>query len=235
MRPRPLAGNVFLFAQASRLVRQPFGGSGGRALRGSAQAEPDWPLAKCKESPFPKKIVSQIGWLHSGGYMINLDDQHWKTFQGAYRRPYDASNRLRELEFGPKDIKAIWKEFWNELHHQGNVDTASYAVVPQLARICIARGLLDWNVFGLVATIEECRTSPQNPPIPSWLESDYHSAIMQLAEFGARHFSETWPKELTLSFLVIASYAKGLRKQGKILITFTEDDELDAILGGSSD
>ena len=140
--------------------------------------------------------------------------------------PYDASVRLRELEAGANKISVLWEEFWNELHHQGDVDIASYAVIPQLVRICVAGDLLDWNVFAIVAAIEECRVFGKNPPLPQWLENDYHAAIKKLAAFGAQRFSKDWPKELTQSFLSVAAFANGLPNYGRILVTFT-DDELD--------
>jgi hypothetical protein len=161
--------------------------------------------------------------------MIELSDSIWKTLKGGYRINYDASKRLRELEGGGQDLTSIWDEFWQELHHQGDVDIASYATVPELVRICIKRGLMDWNTFALVACIEECRLfRKQNPALPTWLEMDYHSAIRKLAEFGAQHFSEDWSKELAESFLAVAAFAKGLSKQGRMLATFT-DDELDEV------
>jgi len=92
--------------------------------------------------------------------MIELNDPQWKTLNGGYRLPYDGSARLLELDSGSTDTKNIWEEFWNELHHQGDVDIASYAVIPQLVRICIKRELLDWNIFalgGLVAIAEPFR------------------------------------------------------------------------------
>jgi len=158
--------------------------------------------------------------------MIKLDDPKWKMLNGGYRLPYDASVRLLELESGAIHIEQIWKEFWNELHHQGDVDLASYAAVPEIVRICIHRQLLDWNAFALIATIEECRVFGENPKIPQWLESDYLCAIKQMAEFGAQQFSKTWSKEFAQSFLAVAAFAKGLPKNGRLLITFS-DNELD--------
>ena len=160
--------------------------------------------------------------------MIELDDPKWKTLNGGYRLPYDGSVRLNQLDAGSNETEPIWEEFWNELHHQGDVDLASYAVVPQLVRICIKRGLLDWNVFALVATIEECRIFGENPAVPDWLEDDYNSAVVKLAEFGAEHFAREWSKELLQAFLAVAAFAKGAAQTGRLLITFS-DDELNEV------
>jgi hypothetical protein len=156
--------------------------------------------------------------------MIKLDDPIWDTFNGGYRTPYNASAQLQELESGSDDTDKIWEEFWNELHHQGDVDLASYAVVPQLVQICITRNLMDWNVFSLVAVIEECRIFGKNPSLPTWLENDYHSAIKKLAEFGVRNFSQDWQKELTQSVLAVAAFAKGFPNTGRMLIEFPDDE-----------
>lgn len=156
--------------------------------------------------------------------MIKLDDPIWGTLKGGYRTPYNASNRLRELENETINSEEIWEEFWEELHHQGDVDIASYAVVPHLVRTCITRNLMDWNVFALVATIEECRLFGKNPPVPSWLESDYHLAIRKLAVFGAEKFSQDWPKELIQTFLAVAAFAKDSPNTGRMLIKFSDDE-----------
>jgi len=161
--------------------------------------------------------------------MIKLDDPIWDTFIGGYRTPYNASSCLKELEEGSTDLEEIWEEFWNELHHQGDVDVASYAVVPQLVRICVARNLLDWNVFALVAAIEECRIFGENPTVPNWLEKDYGSAIKELAKYGAQNFSKDWPKELTQSFLAVAAFAKGAPNTGRILSQFSDEEMKEVI------
>jgi hypothetical protein len=156
--------------------------------------------------------------------MIKLDDPIWDKFVGGCRTPYNASTRLQELENGSSHTGEIWEEFWNELHHQGDVDIASYAVVPHLVRISVTRNLLDWNVFALVAAIEECRLFGKNPSIPDWLASDYHSAVKKIAEFGALNFSKDWPRELTQSFLAVAAFAKDSPNTGRILIEFPDDE-----------
>jgi hypothetical protein len=161
--------------------------------------------------------------------MLDLSDPLWKTFKGGYRLPYDASAPLRELETGDDhDVDSILNEFWKKLHHQGDVDIASYAAVPHLVRIWIERNRLDWDVFAIVACIESCRIFGRNPTLPGWLESDYHSAIKKLAEYGAHRFAEDWCRELTVSFLAVAAFAKGLSKQGRVLAEFT-DDELERV------
>lgn len=154
---------------------------------------------------------------------------------------YDASEALKQLEAGEDDkavLDAIWDELCENLHHQGNVDIASYAAVPQIARICIERELMDADGFGLVATIEECRIFRDNPPLPEWLEADYQIAIKELALFGAQKFSEDWSPGLTSAFLSVAAFAKESPNTGRILITFGEDEineAYEAVFGESEE
>lgn len=140
---------------------------------------------------------------------------------------YDASDALKRLEAGEDDkavLDAIWDELWENLHHQGDVDIASYAAVPQIVRICIQRGSMDSNAFGIVATIEECRLFGENPPLPDWLETDYQIAIKELALFGAQKFSEEWSAGLTSAFLSVAAFAKELPNTGRILNELGEEE-----------
>ncbi len=156
--------------------------------------------------------------------MIELDDPVWGTLNGGYRVPHDASVRLRELKAGSTDRKLIWDEFFEELHHQGDVDIASYAAVPQLAKICIGQEILDWECFTLVAVIEESRVFNQNPGLPDWLETDYHAAIKALSKFGFQRFQHDWPEELTRSFFSVTAFASGLPNMGRFLIEFSDDE-----------
>jgi hypothetical protein len=63
--------------------------------------------------------------------MLPLDDPRWRSYKGGYQAPYDASPGLRRLLADGPD-EELWEEFWNELHHQGDVNQASYAAVPWL-------------------------------------------------------------------------------------------------------
>lgn len=117
--------------------------------------------------------------------MISLDDDKWKEFSGGYRVPYDASIALRAMEGGADE----WDELWEELHHQGDVGVASYAVVPHLVRIASGATNRDWNFYALVATIEIERHRKGNPPMPAWLKADYDSAIAQASALALADLS----------------------------------------------
>ncbi|MBS1507057.1 MAG: hypothetical protein JSS79_10465 [Bacteroidetes bacterium] len=101
--------------------------------------------------------------------MITLDDKLWKELKGGYKVVYDVSVPLRKLERSndKKEINKIYEELWNELHHQGDVELASYLALPQLVRIAKDKKLFDWNVLAICVTIEQQRHQEKNPPLPT--------------------------------------------------------------------
>src|SRR5437867_10950366 len=103
-----------------------------------------------------------------------IEDTRWKTLKSAYRSTYDPRGVLRQLAEQPSE--AAWNELWNELHHQGDVDDASYAAVPVLAEIHRNSRALGWNVYALCAAIETERHRKANPPLPKWVQDEYESA-----------------------------------------------------------
>ena len=65
---------------------------------------------------FPKKSINEPS--------LDLNDPRWKELEGGYRGSYcDASVPLRRLEQATTITEAneIYKELWDELHHQGDI------------------------------------------------------------------------------------------------------------------
>src|SRR4051794_35770324 len=102
--------------------------------------------------------------------MLPLDDPRWQTYRGGYRAPYDASPALRRL-FDEGATPELWDELWEDLHHQNDVGSASYAAVPWLVEFLRRCPKLDWNPLGMIAVIELAR--PSNPPVPPELGESY--------------------------------------------------------------
>jgi len=74
--------------------------------------------------------------------MLSLDDERWRTLEGGYRMPFDPRPWLERLATG-KENDVVWHEFWEELHHQGDVGVASYATVLPLVQIYRQLGVFD--------------------------------------------------------------------------------------------
>jgi hypothetical protein len=158
--------------------------------------------------------------------MLGFDDPRWPELNGGYRVPFDPRPLLLKLEAG-EDVATVWKELWQELHHQGDVAEASYAAVPHLVRIHRLRGVVDWNTYALVGTIELARDSRANPPIPTWLSEDYTSALQGLADLGRGELRGTEDIETVRSILSILAIAKGARVYGRVIAEFSEDEVLE--------
>ncbi|WP_051695046.1 hypothetical protein [Caulobacter sp. UNC358MFTsu5.1] len=106
---------------------------------------------------------------------MDLLDERWLGLLGGYRLPYDPRPALKAID-DDQGAEAAWSELWEELHHQGDVDVASYAAVPWIARLAADGKAGGWNAYALAATIEQSRVHDRNPPIPDWLSADYAQA-----------------------------------------------------------
>jgi hypothetical protein len=157
---------------------------------------------------------------------MQIDDLQWANLRNGYGTPYDPRPALRKIESNTNAPEA-WAELWNELHHQGDVGEASYIAIPELVRICRARQQLDWNTFALVATIELARDGHHNPPIPSWLETNYFAALRELAHFGAAEMDSASDAESIRSVLSVIAISKGLRALGRMLLIYSDDEWLE--------
>lgn len=155
--------------------------------------------------------------------MLPLDDPKWKSLHGGYKIPYDPSGVLRRLYAG-ENQEAAWEELWEELHHQGDVGDASYAVVRHLVQIQKDRGDLDWNAYALVATIEIERHRRSNPPIPDWLFPSYESAWSDLIAVALRDYAKANDPLTARAILGVLALCKGLREIGTIVSHFDESE-----------
>ena len=136
---------------------------------------------------------------------MDLNNQVWSTLEGGYRIPYDASYALKELKStsDPKIINLILRGLWENLHHQGDVGTASYLSSISLIDICIDKKSLGWKYIGLCLVIEHCRRSDNNPEIPIEFKDDYFVALNRFEEYLLTNFKaidDSTSLRLTLAF-----------------------------------
>ncbi|HEY6444832.1 MAG TPA: hypothetical protein VIY53_00115 [Acidobacteriaceae bacterium] len=151
------------------------------------------------------------------------NDERWMHLAGGYRTEYDPRPALAQLRSGQNE-GAPWSELWNELHHQGDVGEASYAAVPELVKIYKQRGIIHWQTYAMVATIELQRTEAGNPKLPVWLADDYLTAIQELAVAGARDIFQTSEPDTIRAILGLIAIARGLRVCGRLLAQYSEPE-----------
>ena len=156
--------------------------------------------------------------------MLSLSDQRWRSLKGGYRLPFDASVPLKRLEAG----EDVWEELWDNLHHQGDVDEASYATVPHLVRIAALDSTRDWNVYALIAVTEIERHRTSTPPLPSWLQTDYAQAWRDIAHLALRDLEADLDSSTTRSALSVIALAQKERKLGALLSHF-DSSEIDQL------
>lgn len=158
--------------------------------------------------------------------MLSLDDERWTNLEGGYRMLFDPRPWLKRLSTGQEN-DAVWHEFWEELHHQGDVGEASYATVPHLVRIYRQLGVFDSNPYAIVTCIDLCRTERKNPPIPDWLKEDYLQAIYELAEYGLSQWKQAQSPEDVRAILGVLALSRNLRVHAKFLFDYTDDELLE--------
>ena len=92
-------------------------------------------------------------------------DKVKEPLTSGYRTLYDPFPALHRLK---SDRQDALDELWENLYHQGDVGTASYAAVPLL----VETGELE-----LVSAIEVARHEPHNPKLPTDLIKPYEEAL----------------------------------------------------------
>lgn len=160
--------------------------------------------------------------------MLDFEDKRWTELLGGYRVAYDPRPALTRLEAG-RNMDGVWSELWNGLHHQGDVDTASYAAVPHLVRIHRARDVPDWNTYALLGVIAIASRAPRNPAIPMWLREGYDTAWAEIVGLAVHDLARSSEVLLTRSALGVIALARNLARLGEAALRFDED-ELDEMI-----
>lgn len=150
----------------------------------------------------------------------------WSEITDAFGEPYDPRPTIDALSNG--DGGESYDELWERLHHQGDLGTAAYAAVPELVRLVQAAALPDWRAYGLIATIEECRTTEGNPPVPSWLLEAYTAAVADVFEPAIRHLGLTDADLEVRTLIATIAHSKGQRTIGTIAL-WTEGERAEAL------
>lgn len=128
---------------------------------------------------------------------------------GGYRIPYDPSPALENLAF---NRSSALDELWENLYHQGDVGSASYAAVPKL---------VEAGELSLVAAIEVARHEPHNLEIPPSLLQAYEQALAGSLE------SQPSTEEQYQAYYVIHASVQGQRRLAKALELLSVDEILE--------
>lgn len=143
----------------------------------------------------------------------------------AYGVPYDPRPAIEAWRSGDEGGP---QELWEQLHHQGTVNSASYAAVGEIVRMMQQQVAPDWNTYALVACIEEARLADGNPPVPPALEENYRQAWSELLPLALRHIPETEDDLTVRAALAVVAHAKGQHRLGAIALC-TEDERAEML------
>jgi hypothetical protein len=160
--------------------------------------------------------------------MLSFEDSRWTTLKGGYHILYDPRPALMRLE-AEEFVVVAWEELWNELHHQGDVDDASYAVVPHLVRIYEAKSNIDWNFYAIVSIIEIERHRKKNAPLPDWLAEDYFQAWNEVVKLALRDLPKVQADVDVKTILGALAVAKKQLKLSALIFNF-DDAEISEFL-----
>jgi hypothetical protein len=162
--------------------------------------------------------------------MLDLNDPYWQSLNGGYKIPYDASIPLQALKeaHNELDAKTVIEELYDELHHQGDVDLASYYAVPHLVSIAQSKGFITNDLLSLVITIEIVRHN--NIPIPNDLEDDYNRALKDIGILGQSLINHDWDLGLAAISLAAIAISKGQTDLARAITILEDPGTLDELL-----
>ena len=144
----------------------------------------------------------------------------------AYGEPYDPRPAIEAWRAG--EVHEGSQELWQNLYHQGSVNSASYAAVGEITRMMLDQPAPDWNAYSLIATIEEARLAEGNPAIPDELERDYRTAWASLLPLALRDLGEVRDDLTVRGILAVIAHAKGQHTLAAIALC-TEDERVEML------
>jgi len=150
----------------------------------------------------------------------------WPRLTDAYGDTYDPRPALDAI--GSGNAGQAYDELWQRAHHQGDLGTAAYAIVPELARLMAEATKPDWRAYALIATIEERRRADGNPPIPDWLVRPYEAAMREVVSPALAHLGGADGDPEVRSLLAVIAHAKVQPTIGSIAL-WTEDERAEAL------
>ncbi|MDZ4402836.1 hypothetical protein [Prosthecobacter sp.] len=160
--------------------------------------------------------------------MLKLDDPRWDTLEGGYHIPYNPVPALKRLQVAKSAAaqSKVYKEFWEELHHQGDLGVCSYACVPQLVRIARVNPPKTYDFFALITVIEVERHEKGNPRMPSYLKAEYTEAWSIVSQLISSTPASSWDVTVTQTACAALAASKGQRILARAYLEMNTDGAL---------
>ncbi len=156
--------------------------------------------------------------------LIPIEDERWRHYRGGYNRAIaDLTSLLQKLVTGDAS-EGEWGVLWDELHHQGDVGEASYAVVPYLAEYAKRASTVAWHAFGFPVVVELARSNRGNPKLPAELEASYFAALRELPMTALSRGLDTWDKLCFEPVMASLALSLGRRLHAELYLDLTENE-----------
>jgi hypothetical protein len=155
--------------------------------------------------------------------MLSLDSPRWAELHHAYGEASDIPALLEQLQAVPNSQgkSEPWFSLWNALAHQGDVYSASFAVVPHVVSVLASAPLkVDFAYFQFPAWVEICRLKNEIE-IPDDLKAAYFDALSQLPNLVATASIREWNSNFMASALAAIAVAKGQPKIAEAALELT--------------
>jgi hypothetical protein len=158
--------------------------------------------------------------------LLPLDDPRWATYRGGYNGIlYSSVPIIRRLQSeGATD--EFWQLVWAELHHQGDVGEATYALVPYLVDWQSRQRELDEQLFHFSVLVDLQHSENNNPAIPSELEFSYMRALRALPVIGAEGLKRGTAEHVVMGVVAAIALAAGHRVLARAYLEFGRDDAM---------
>jgi|JI10StandDraft_1071094.scaffolds.fasta_scaffold81402_2 hypothetical protein len=159
--------------------------------------------------------------------MLDITEYQWNNMNGGYKTPYNPNHIFDLLS---KDISSVeaWDLIWENLHHQGDIGEASYAIIPKLVDLYKKSNSTDWQVYSYVSLIIQESHRNSNPKTPDWLKEDFSTALANLFEMALSDLKISDHDAWTSAIVGFVLMYKGLIKQGTI-VSSLDQSEIDEI------
>lgn len=158
--------------------------------------------------------------------LLSLDDSRWATYRGGYNRsPYNVVP-LIDLLNREGTSASFWEVVWDELHHQGDVGEASYALVPYLVDYQSRRQELDEQLFHFCVVVDLAQPENGNPPIPLEIKSSYAMAMKRLPVIGTEKLGRSCNEAIVMGVAAATALAGGHRILARAYVDFGLEDAL---------
>ena len=172
-----------------------------------------------------------------GKNMLELSNPRWGELCDAYGSATKIPELLRQLSALPSDNGSSepWFSLWSSLAHQGDVYSASFAVVPHVIEAIVSspEGVTD-VYFHFPAWIEICRHK-NSVDVPDELAGAYFDALKRVPALVASAAKTQWSAAFTACALSATAAAQGQHELAEALLALASPDTVGEFLEWSND